>query len=37
MFDSGSVAFMLVCTMLVFLMTPGLAFSMAAWHGARTW
>lgn len=26
MFDSGSVAFMLVCTMLVFLMTPGLAF-----------
>ena len=26
MFDSGSTAFMLVCTMLVFLMTPGLAF-----------
>lgn len=26
MFDSGSTAFMLICTMLVFLMTPGLAF-----------
>lgn len=26
MFDTGSTAFMLVCTMLVFLMTPGLAF-----------
>lgn len=26
MFDTGSVAFMLVCTMLVLLMTPGLAF-----------
>lgn len=26
MFDSGTTAFMLVCTMLVFLMTPGLAF-----------
>ena len=26
MYDSGSTAFMLVCTMLVFLMTPGLAF-----------
>ena len=26
MLDSGSTAFMLVCTMLVFLMTPGLAF-----------
>lgn len=26
MFDTGSTGFMLVCTMLVFLMTPGLAF-----------
>ncbi len=26
MFDTGSTAFMLICTMLVFLMTPGLAF-----------
>lgn len=26
MFDTGSVAFMLVCTMLVLLMTPGLSF-----------
>lgn len=26
MFDSGMTAFMLICTMLVFLMTPGLAF-----------
>lgn len=26
MFDTGTTAFMLVCTMLVFLMTPGLAF-----------
>ena len=26
MFDSGSTAFMIVCTMLVLLMTPGLAF-----------
>lgn len=26
MYDSGSVAFMLICTMLVLLMTPGLAF-----------
>ena len=26
MLDSGSTAFMLICTMLVFLMTPGLAF-----------
>ena len=26
MYDSGSTAFMLVCTMLVLLMTPGLAF-----------
>ena len=26
MFDSGSTAFMLICTMLIFLMTPGLAF-----------
>lgn len=26
MFDTGSTGFMLICTMLVFLMTPGLAF-----------
>lgn len=26
MFDTGSTAFMIICTMLVFLMTPGLAF-----------
>ena len=26
MFDTGSTAFMLICTMLIFLMTPGLAF-----------
>ena len=26
MFDTGSTAFMLICTMLVFLMTPGIAF-----------
>lgn len=26
MYDTGSTAFMLVCTMLVLLMTPGLAF-----------
>lgn len=26
MFDTGTTAFMMVCTMLVFLMTPGLAF-----------
>lgn len=26
MFDTGSTTFMLICTMLVFLMTPGLAF-----------
>ena len=26
MFDTGTTAFMLVCTMLVLLMTPGLAF-----------
>ena len=26
MYDSGSTAFMLVCTMLVLFMTPGLAF-----------
>lgn len=26
MYDTGSTAFMLICTMLVFLMTPGLAF-----------
>ena len=26
MYDTGSTTFMLVCTMLVFLMTPGLAF-----------
>lgn len=26
MFDTGSTAFMLICTMFVFLMTPGLAF-----------
>ena len=26
MYDTGSTAFMLICTMLVLLMTPGLAF-----------
>ena len=26
MYDTGSTTFMLICTMLVFLMTPGLAF-----------
>ena len=26
MFDTGTTAFMIVCTMLVLLMTPGLAF-----------
>ena len=35
MYDTGSTTFMLICTMLVFLMTPGLAFSMAACPGAK--
>lgn len=26
MFDTGSTSFMLICTMLVLLMTPGVAF-----------
>lgn len=32
--DTGNTAFMLLCSSLVMLMTPGLAFSMAAWLGA---
>lgn len=31
MFDTGNTGFMLVATSLVMLMTPGLAFFMAAW------
>ena len=34
--DTGNTAFMLVCCSLVMLVTPGLAFSMAVWWGART-
>ena len=29
--DTGNTAFMLLCTSLVMLMTPGLAFFTAAW------
>ncbi len=29
MIDSGDTGFMIICTALVLLMTPGLAFSMA--------
>ncbi|MFR7670503.1 MAG: hypothetical protein ACLU0O_07285 [Collinsella sp.] len=35
MYDTGSTTFMLICTMLVFLMTPGLAFFYGGLSGAR--
>ena len=35
MYDTGSTTFMLICTMLVFLMTPGLAFFYGACPGAK--
>lgn len=36
MYDTGSTAFMLVCTMLVLFMTPGLAFFYGGSLVART-
>ena len=33
--DTGDTAFMLLSAALVMLMTPGLAFSTAAWSAAR--
>ena len=34
--DTGNIAFMLVSTSLVMLMTPGLAFFMADWWDGKT-
>ena len=34
--DTGNTGFMLLCSSLVMLMTPGLAFSMAVWSDAGT-
>lgn len=35
MINSGDTAFMIICTALVFFMTPGLAFSMVVWLEGR--
>lgn len=37
MIDSGDTGFMIICTALVLLMTPGLAFSMAEWLEEKMW
>ena len=34
--DTGNTGFMMICTALVFIMTPGLPFSTAGWCGEKT-
>ena len=34
--DTGNIAFILICSGMVFLMTPALAFFMEDWNDAKT-